>query len=156
MKYLLLFIPMILLFACEPELEFIEVKEFKNITKKLENNEEVELLYATGSPDKNLDLNYFIHLVAIQKSSGDTVNILTTFNRGGGKGEAKNIFKFYTLNSEEGEAFFRKAHPTFLNNQSENFSVENTLLKIDKVVRDIRFDQIAKNDFETVIGFIDK
>lgn len=140
--------------SCQPKLEFRDFNDFK-ISDFVETNDKVELLYASGSPDNNPNLDYFIHLVAIHKASGDTINILTTFNRGGGSGDAKNIFKFYKQNSDEGQKFYEKAHQKSIE-KNNKLDAAKALSNINKVVRDKRFDQIAKNNFPTVVGFIDK
>jgi hypothetical protein len=151
MKNTLLLLPVItaLIFtACEPAYKYKNVSEFNIVENLLENLEEVELIYATGSPKNHIYTDAFIHVMAIRKNSGDTVNILTTFNRGDGSGSSKNVFKFYTPESEEGQKFFQKTHST------DTDAIE--IYSIERAFRDPRFDFLANNQHPTTIGFINK
>lgn len=153
-KFLAIIFCALFLASCQPKLEFRDISDFET-SDFVETNDKVELLYASGSPDSNPNLDYFIHLVAVHVASGDTINILTTFNRGGGSGDAKNIFKFYKKDSEEGQKFYEKAHQKSIE-KNKKLNADEALSNINKVVRDKRFDHIAVNNFATVIGFIDK
>lgn len=153
-KFLAIIFYALFLTSCQPKLEFRDISDFET-SDFVETNDKVELLYASGSPDNNPNLDYFIHLVAIHVESGDTINILTTFNRGGGSGDAKNIFKFYKKDSEEGQKFYEKAHQKSIEKNNKQ-NADKALSNINKVVKDKRFDHVAVNEFATVIGFIDK
>jgi hypothetical protein len=147
----LLFLVALALFSCEPDLEFRNLEDFNVDDSLLQNGDEVELIYATGTPgNNNKDLDFFIHAIAVKKETGDTINILTSFFRGDGKGSSKNLFKFYFADSEEGLKIFDKVHAA-----EGKFSPED-VLKINKVVRDKRFDFVTKNNHPAIIGFIDK
>ncbi len=141
------------LFSCVPDMEYSALNEFQIDQNALANLTEIELLYASASPDDQEHLTYFVHAVALNKSSGDTLNVLTPFNRGAGGGSAKNIFKFYTLDSEEGKAYFEKLYNDPEADKQYEFSA---IEKIDRVTFDKRFNYITQNDFPSVIGFIDK
>lgn len=143
----------LVLFACVPEVAYRGLDEFQIDETAINNKDELELLYASASPTNEEHLTYFVHAVALVKSTGDTVNVLTPFNRGAGGGAAKNIFKFYTLNSEEGQAYFKKLYQD--PEAPKQYSFE-AIEKINRVTYDKRFDYIAKNSFPSIIGFLDK
>ena len=65
----------------------------------------------------------------------------------------KNEFKYLSLESEEGKAYFTKMYGDQNTESSYNF---NSILAIDRVTYDKRFDYIAKNHYPTVIGFLEK
>lgn len=139
------------LLSCEPAVEYISIKEFEIIEGHIEDNTPIELLYSSATPDDEEPLSYFIHIVAVSQTNEDTFNILTTFNRGGGGGEAKNEFIYYTVHSENGEVFFKELY----NKHEDNYDI-NEIASIDRVTYDKRFKQISKNNYPTVIGFINK
>lgn len=143
------FVLALILFACEPGYKYRDISEFSVNQSLIENLDEVQLIYSTGTPKGN-GFDAFIHVMAIHSMSGDTINILTTNNSGTGKGDTKNIFKFYLPVSEEGKKYFAKTH-----NLDTELSA-STLSEIDKVLYDSRFNFMTQNSFPTVIGFIDK
>ncbi|MCB0509857.1 MAG: hypothetical protein KDC82_03765 [Bacteroidetes bacterium] len=142
----------ILLASCTPEIQYTDLSEFKMEEELVENLSEVELLYSSATPDGEEDLSYLIQLIAINKSTLDTVNILTTFNRGGGNGDAKNLFKFYSLDSEEAQAYFDELY----NKNSETVRTLEEIKAIQRVSFDPRFAYLSKNNYATCYGFIDK
>ena len=142
----------LLIFACVPEVEYRDIKEFAISNDAVKTNQKIELMYASATPDKEEVLSYFVHAVGIIEGTNDTVNVLTPYNRGAGSGDSKNIFKFYTLDSEEGKAYFEE---TFNKDQVEQKEM-STIQSISRVTYDKRFNYIAINNFPTVIGFIDK
>lgn len=136
-------------YSCEPAYEFRSVDDFKINQSLVENLDEMELIYSTGTP-KNNNFNAFIHVMAVHKASGDTLNVLTTNNNGTGKGDNKNVFRFYFPESEEGQKYFEKYH------EKDGALSASTLQSITKVVRDPRFDFMTKNNYPAVVGFLDK
>ncbi|MCD8529272.1 MAG: hypothetical protein LRY27_04810 [Chitinophagales bacterium] len=139
------------LFSCNHKPEFVPLSQFQIDNSKIQNLDKVSLIYSSETPLQEEKLSYFIQMVGINMRTNDTLNILTTFNRGGGKGDFKNEFKFYTLDSEEAKDYFNKLY----NDKGENYSFE-TVSKIDRVVHDKRFSFIANNHYPTVIGFLEK
>jgi len=138
--------------ACQHESEYISIDNFKIDNSILDNKDQVNLIYSSETPSNTAPLTYFIHLVAVQDKTGDTINILTTFNRGGGNGEHKNEFTFYSFDSEEGKNYFEKMY----NSNEESTHKMSELDEINRVVYDKRFDFIAKNNYPTIKGFIEK
>lgn len=143
----------LIVFACIPDVEYRTLAEFDFDENAVSNLEKLELLYVSATPTDQEHLTYFVHAVALMNDSKDTVNVLTPFSRGAGGGSSKNEFKFLTLESEEGKEYFKKLY------QDPEAPVQyefERILKIDRVSYDKRFDYIAKNNFPTVIGFLEK
>ena len=139
----------LVLHACVPDIAYRDLSEFQINPSALDNLEAIELLYASATPTEEEHLTYFIHAVGISKTTGDTINVLSTFNRGAGGGSSKNEFKYLSLESEEGKAYFTKMY----GDTPYDFS---SILKINRVTYDKRFDYIAKNNYPTVIGYLEK
>lgn len=140
------------LFSCAPEVSYQDLSNFTIVEDAIPNNSTLLMMYSSATPEDEADLSYFIHLVGVVQNGTDTVNILTTFNRGDGGGAAKNVFKYYSLNSEEGIAYFESLY----NDGTEHPRTLDEINLIQRVTYDKRFDYIAKNNYPTVIGFIEK
>lgn len=138
--------------SCTPEIQYRDISDFQINDNLIENLSELELLYSSATPDGEEDLSYLLHIIAIDKNTLDTVNILTTFNRGGGNGEAKNLFKFYSLDSEEGLDFFNELY----NKEAKTSRSLDELKAIKRVTYDPRFAYISTNNYPSCYGFIDK
>lgn len=138
--------------SCTPEIQYRDISDFQINDNLIENLSELELLYSSATPDGEEDLSYLLHIIAIDKNTLDTVNILTTFNRGGGNGEAKNLFKFYSLDSEEGLDFFNELY----NKEAKTSRSLDDLKAIKRVTYDPRFAYISTNNYPSCYGFIDK
>jgi hypothetical protein len=145
----LVLVTLLITTACEPSMKYRSIDTFEISENLINNLDEVELIYSTGTPKGN-GFNAFLHVMAIHKTSGDTVNVLTTNNSGTGKGDKKNLFKFYTPSSDEGKNYFSKTH-----NLDGELSV-STLENINQVLYDPRFNFMTQNNFPAVIGFLDK
>lgn len=148
-----LLLAIFVLHACVPDIAYRDISEFQIIPSALNNLETIELLYASATPTEEEHLTYFIHAVGISTTTGDTINVLTTFNRGAGGGSSKNEFKYLSLEYEEGKAYFMKMYGDQNTDITYDFS---SILTINRVTYDKRFDYIAKNNYPTVIGFLEK
>ncbi|MCB0538591.1 MAG: hypothetical protein KDE33_13805 [Bacteroidetes bacterium] len=149
--YYYLIISIVALWACAPNVEYQKTDNFTIDNNALKNGDKITLLYSSATPQNEEKLTYFIHLMAEKQETGDTVNILTVFNRGAGKGSSKNEFIFYTLNSDEGKAYFDKLKASYeIKKNIEDID------DIDRVTYDKRFDFLTKNNHPTIVGFIDK
>ena len=149
---LLCIISAFLVFSCAPEVAYQDISNFDIVADAIPNNTELLMMYSSATPAGEEDLSYFIHLVGVVKDGTDTVNVLTTFNRGDGGSAAKNVFKYYSLDSEEGKKYFENLY----NKDAEILRSLEEIEKITRVTYDKRFDFISKNNFPTVIGFIEK
>jgi hypothetical protein len=133
----------LILSSCAHNYEFWDISKFKMDETALEDNEEIKLLYSSRAPDDNKDMNYYIHLVAVSQKTGDTVNILTTANNGFNQEDGNKVFNFFNEDNVASKVLQEKTG----NNNSSN-------KPIDKVARDPQFDEIADNNYPTVIGVI--
>jgi hypothetical protein len=141
-----------ILFSCAPDIAYQDLSNFNIQANAIPNNTKLLMMYSSASPKEEKDLSYFIHLVGVVKNGTDTVNVLTTFNRGDGGGSAKNVFKYYTLDSKEGLEYFENLYKDGSKSESKLSEISD----ITRVTYDKRFDYIAKNSYPTVIGFIEK
>ena len=123
--------------------EYWPLSKFNMDNTALNNNEEIKLLYSSRSKDYNQDKEYYIHLVVVSVSTGDTVNILTLSDNGFGKDAGSKTFNYIDGNSVAGKAM------TEVLGDGESSDV-----KLTKVIRDPNFDIIADNDYPTVIGMV--
>ena len=122
--------------ACQHESQYIALSTFKIDNSKIQNLDKVNLMYSSETPINEPALSYFIHLVGVVERTGDTLNILTTFNRGGGNGPQKNQFTLYKFDSAEGEVYFNELY----NTDETLVRTLDEINKIDRVVYDKRFD----------------
>ncbi|MCF8428415.1 MAG: hypothetical protein K9I36_16900 [Bacteroidia bacterium] len=143
----------LLLLSCETNYEYWEVSKFKIDNTALEDSEEIKLLYTSRGPDYNRELKYYIHLIAISQKTGDTVNILTTADNGITRDDKDKIFNFFNQ-----ENLASKLIQMDLNNLKDIKHVDDVnkveMKKINKVARDPKFDNIADNNYPTIIGSI--
>ncbi len=123
----------------------------------LKNEEEVKIIYTSRGPDYNQDLKYYVHLIAISQESGDTVNILSTGVHGLTKKDEHKVFNYFNENSLVSK--LNQMNSDELNNIESFDKIKNIEPKIEyqlinKVARDPKFDDIADNNYPTVIGLI--
>lgn len=141
------------LISCGSKYEYWEVSKFKIDNTALEDNEEIKLLYTSRGPDFNKELKYYIHLIAISQKTGDTVNILTTADNGITMDDKDKIFNFFNQDN-----LASKLIQMDLDNLKDIKHVDDInkaeMKKIDKVARDPKFDNIADNNYPTIIGSI--
>jgi hypothetical protein len=142
-----------LMTSCGSKYEYWEISKFNIDNNALEDNEEIKLLYTSRGPDNNEDLEYYIHIIAISQKTGDTVNILTTADNGITIDDKDKIFNF--LNKDN---ILTKLIQTDLDKLKDVKHIDDLKLpemkKIEKVVRDPKFDHLAENNYPTIIGSI--
>jgi hypothetical protein len=142
----------LLLMACGGNYEYWDISNFKMDGKALEDDEKIQLLYSMSGPDHNRDLRHFNHLIVVSQKSGDTVNVLSFVNHGISMDDMGEIFVFYSRESQAAKFIERK----LIVDQDDANSERYDHTKIDKVIRDPKYDHIADNDYPTVIGVIGK
>ena len=133
--------------------EFWDLSNFKMKDDALENNEEIKLLYSSRGPGNNEDIDYYIHLIVISQKTGDTVNVLTTANNGFKTTDKDKVFNFFDKNNAATKIMQLKSSDIKSIEDLKGLD-EMKLKKIDKVARDPKFDNLANNDYPTVIGSI--
>lgn len=121
----------------------------------LQNEERVNIIYASGGPDANQDMNYFFHLVAVSLESGDTVNILTTEQNLLNETDDYKIYNYF--NEDDISTKLAQMNLDSIEHITHIDQIERIQLKRPKkVVRDPEFNMIGDNNFPTVIGSIGK
>lgn len=145
----------ILLSACveKVDYEYWLLSRFNLQPTALEEGEPVKLLYTSQGPDFNLDKKYYIQLVAVSQKTGDTVNILTTSINNLDASSGDEVFNYYGPESDITLMSQRSVEELKQLKTSEDMR-KLPRLKIDRVARDPQFDDIADNDYPTVIGCI--
>ena len=127
----LFFISFLLLLSCNSssfEYEFWSVDDFTFCDPKIEKLNRIKVLYTSFGEDEHEDA--YVHTVAINQETMDTVNILSN-----------SVMRFNTHDADIEFGFMDDK--LFPNNEV-----------FEKVYRDPRFDEIADNDFCTFYGQI--
>lgn len=142
-----------LLTSCGNRYEFWDISKFNIDNDALEDNEEIKFLYTSRGPDNNKELKYYIHLIAVSQRTGDTVNILTTADNGITMDDKDKIFNFFNQDNVAS-----KLIQMDLDNLKDIKHIDDInkteMKKIYKVARDPKFDDIADNNYPTIIGSI--
>lgn len=134
--------------------EYWEMSQFNIQPNALENDEEIKLIYSSRGPDNNKALEYYLHLIVVSQNSGDTVNILTTVDNGFTADDAENTYNYFDENSPAAK-ILQMDFEELVENGNISERIKNHKTKhITKVARDPEFDNIANNNFPTVIGVI--
>ena len=145
----------LLLTNCGNRYKFWEISKFNMDINALKDNEEIKLIYTSRGPDNNKELKYYIHLIAISQKTGDTVNILTTVDNGLTMEDENEIFNFFNQDNAAS-----KLIQMDLENLKDIKHIDDLnkteMNKIDLVARDPKFDELADNNYPTIIGSIGK
>lgn len=147
----------IILMSCGSNYEYWDISKFQIDNTALEDQEEIILLYSSRGPDGNKDLEYYIHMVAVSQETGDTVNILTVAANGITMSDKDRVFNFFNQENVASHVTTNivqmdMENLTDINHIDDLKDVEPK--KITKVARDPAFDDIADNNFPTIIGVI--
>ncbi len=143
----------IILTSCESQYKYWDISKFNINNNALENNEEIKLLYTSRGPDNNKNLEYYIHLIAISQKTGDTVNILTTADNGIKMSDKNKVFNFFNQDNLASKLIqMDLKNINDIKHVDDIHKMENK--EIHKVARDPNFDNIADNNFPTIIGSI--
>lgn len=154
-KILFLILPLILI-SCKDDYDFWDINKFKFKKDALKDDEEIKLLYASNGPDENKEKNYYYHLIVVSQVSGDTVNVLTASQNGFNKDSGNEVFNYYDEHNIATIISHNGINLNSLDGKNISETEKLTLKKIDKVSRDKEFDNIADNNYPTVIGSIGK
>ncbi len=153
MKTIKMILPVLLLSAsCSNSYKYWDINKFHLHPDILKNEDAVTILYSSRAPDYSPH-NYFIHLVVIAEATGDTVNILTTFNNYLNEEYAEKKYRFTSMESEMGKLFRAGIDSVFAQDGTEN-TKRPDISVIRKVARDPKFDFIADNNYPAIIGWL--
>lgn len=138
MKLIFALVVCVCLYAsCNVQYKFWSISKFKIVDTALRDYEPIKLLYSSGGPGSNKDLEYYIHVIAVSQQTYDTVNILTPTDNSFSLKDENKVYFYFNQNNSHSQAVLKKSSA-----------------KIRKVARDPQFDNIADNSFRTVIGTI--
>lgn len=146
-------LPFVILTGCSPTYTYWDISKFEIIPEALQDGEEIKLIYASRGPDSNKDMEYYYHLVVVSQKTGDTINVLTTANNGFNKTNGDTVFNYFDQNNLITQMSNTDVD-LLINDEGELTIIAQK--PIMKVARDPEFDEIADNDFPTVIGSIGK
>lgn len=151
--YLTVIITMLAI-SCSNNYDFWDISKFRMDNNALKDNEEIKLLYTSRGPDNNKKLEYYIHVIAVSQKTGDTVNILTTFDNGLEQGDKDKVYNFFDQNNIASKITHMNTDDIVQLKNVDDIENKQIKVKISKVARDPNFDYLADNDFPTVIGVI--
>lgn len=139
--------------SCNDGYKFWNISKFNIVDTALKDNEEIKILYSSRGPDNNKDLEYYLQIVAVSQRTGDTVNILTPVDNGFSIDDKDKVFNFFNQNNIASKLILMD--PEKLKDiDNVNEASKNVPKNITKVARDPEFDNIANNNYPTVIGSI--
>lgn len=142
----------LLLVACS-HYKFWDISEFHMDPKALADNEEIKLLYSGRGPDDNKDVSYFIHVIVVSQKTGDTVNILTTVDNGFSESAGDQVFNFISEDNDMARLIHARLESVKYSSDIENLH-KIQVHSITKIARDPDFDDIARNNYPSIIGWI--
>jgi hypothetical protein len=143
----------VLLFSCNGDVyKYWELSKFRLDKNALKDGEEIKILYTSRGPDYNKDLKYYIHIVAVSQETGDTVNILTFSDNGFKMEDGDKVFNYFDENNHITKIGHSLEKIDSIEHVDDIEKIQNP--KINKVARDPRYDDIADNNYPTVIGTI--
>lgn len=67
-----------LFIQCSGQYSFKDISEFQISENGLEDGESVKVIYNSGAPEYNNDLEYYFHLIVVGQNSKDTFNLFST------------------------------------------------------------------------------
>ena len=139
--------------SCNNGYKFWNISKFNIVDSALKDNEEIKILYSSGGPDNNKDFKYYIQIVAVSQKTGDTVNILTVVDNGFSMVDKDKVFNYFDQNNFASKVILMD--PEKLTDVDNVNEISKKVPKhITKVARDPKFDDIADNNYPTVIGSI--
>lgn len=149
----------IVLSSCSKSYEFWDISKFKITETALENDEVVKVIYESGGPEGNTDMDFYYHHIVISLKTGDTVNVLSSVNNEFFKeGDKEKIYSFMTHNDEILKAIKNYKIQSEKGLVSEEMNLESfkdvKLNPITKVVRNPSDDHISMNPYPTIVGII--
>jgi hypothetical protein len=144
-----------LLISCQ-NIEYSDLSEFNIEENALEEGEEFKVIYSLTLAQNDNTENAFNHYIVISQESGDTVNLLSS-----GASPVRDRDEVFSFSSK-----YNNFLDLVAKSYTEGFELDSVLdltnidklesdRKIDpsrKVLRDSKFDSIAKNTHPTIIG----
>jgi hypothetical protein len=159
MRYSLFLLVVVLLISCQ-NIEYSDLDEFSIEENALKEGEEFKVIYSLTLAQNDNTENAFNHYIVISQESGDTVNLLSS-----GASPVRDRDEVFSFSSK-----YNNLLDLTLESHMQNFDLDSALgnrkideieadRKIDpsrKVLRDSKFDSVAKNSHPTIIGHLTK
>jgi hypothetical protein len=159
MRYSLFLLVVGLLISCQ-NLEYCDLDAFSIEENALKEGEEFKVIYSLTLAQNDNTENAFNHYIVISQESGDTVNLLSS-----GASPVRDRDEVFSFSSK-----YNNLLDLTLESHMQNFDLDSALgnrkideieadRKIDpskKVLRDSKFDSVAKNSHPTIIGHLTK
>jgi hypothetical protein len=156
MKGNLILVLVVSLFACQEDREYWEIDHFNLVENALDEGEKFKVIYYLMLAQNDNKENAFNHYIVISEETGDTVNILSN-----GASPIDGPDEIYSFSSKHENLIVAMLNNEIKDGRYE--SVEDVIGKPDviitkgrKVLRDRKFDDLANNNFPTIIGSLGK
>lgn len=146
----------IILSSCKKnKVTYWEISHFNISDSLIKENEEIKLLYYSNGLEEDKEREYYYHFVAYTVNSNDTFNILNPYKIKLDKIDEHEVYLFIPEYSNIYK-IFDKMNYLFNNPElkadkiipNESINIQRRL----KVFRDPKLDDIADNNYPTVIG----
>lgn len=141
-----------LLISCFSSARYRDISEFNLQPNALKEGESIRLLAAVIGDEDNQEAKYYNHLIAVSGETGDTVNILTPVNHGLTKADGERTFNYFSLSDPAANVILMESKE--LEQLTHIDSVKVTHEAYTKVTRHPDFEDIAQNNYPTIIGII--
>ncbi|PCJ64862.1 MAG: hypothetical protein COA58_11350 [Bacteroidetes bacterium] len=153
-KTIYLILTLITLASCSSKYEFWDVNKFKISEAALIDNEKVTVIYYSRGPfNDEVEHGFYTHAVVISNTSLDTLNVLTFPDSDLDNITHDNNVLTYNDHPIITDLVSGMNLPKEMADKIKEIDPEKaTWEKHFKVVRDPEFDNVADNNYETVIG----
>jgi hypothetical protein len=135
----------VLLMSSCSNFTFKDIEEFEISDGLLKDSEKVKVIYNSGAPDDNLELNYYRHLIVVSQESNDTFNLLST---GDAIVTKTDNIRYYIDNNSSANIIMQNLEK--IQNGVNINDLSNKDIK--KVVVNNTTAEDTKNDYPTLIG----
>lgn len=133
--------------------EFWDLSKFNLVDNALEDKEAVKLIYACQEPVVFNEFKFYYHLIVISEKTGDTVNILSPVSNGLKPQDQNKIFNFFNQGNITTQLALEQTEKIKNEENGDNLN-KSAAGSINKVIRDPRYDDMANNNFPSIIGII--
>ncbi len=113
----------------------------------------MKLIYACQEPVVFNEFKFYYHLIVISEKTGDTVNILSPVSNGLKPQDQNKIFNFFNQGNITTQLALEQTEKIKNEENGDNLN-KSAAGSINKVIRDPRYDDMANNNFPSIIGII--
>lgn len=159
LRSILLLTPATSLIGCHEHTEIVEEQISTNFynfrSDALKTGDSLKIIYCSNIGDRNDPVAYLIQIVAIKRSTGDTVNILCTHSNHINKDDGDKVFYYEPLD-DMGKTLVSQSDSIFsrgMTGDSMGIAMLGSF-KIKMVKLDPKYKAFSENKFPTVYGEI--